>query len=333
MNRSQLLDILRIVAICLVFIAHFGQLLDSSAGNFFGIKNFYYVSLGGLGVSMFLLLSGILAGLTDTTSNQGYANYLLKKVLRIYPLYWMSIPLSILGYLFGAWLLEDKIPVLFPNGLVKDIFFSLTGFYSWIGLWGGPYNSPSWFIALIMTMYALFPLIYFLMKKRPHLVIVILFLVSLTSRYYVGQHGIPLIDQSVYAEIKSWFYRQYGFMPGRPGDWFPPARIFEFGLGIYLALVIPKSFWLRLNISSARSLQFLSDLAFPLFLIHYPFMFLVLYFIQLGMPLSLSIVLFMMLLILACQVIIKLDSKVPRKLIMSLVADQDADGDTSMEGP
>jgi len=49
----------------LVFVAHFGQLFDHDSGGFFGIKNFYYVSLGGVGVTVFLILSGILLGLTE----------------------------------------------------------------------------------------------------------------------------------------------------------------------------------------------------------------------------------------------------------------------------
>jgi peptidoglycan/LPS O-acetylase OafA/YrhL len=72
MNRSLLLDILRISAIALVFVAHFGQLVDTSAGDFFGLKNFYYVSLGGIGVSLFLVLSGILAGLGGPSPKVGY---------------------------------------------------------------------------------------------------------------------------------------------------------------------------------------------------------------------------------------------------------------------
>ena len=270
MNRSILLDILRISAIALVFVAHFGQLVDTSAGDFFGLKNFYYVSLGGVGVSLFLVLSGILAGLGGSSPKAGYVTYMLKKVLRIYPLYLMSVPLAIMGYFLGSLLLEGDIPKLFPNGFITDMIGSITGFYSWTGLWGGPYNSPSWFIALIMTMYALFPIIFFVMKKQRHLVIVILLSVSLASRYYVGQEGVPFVDTTFFEDVKSWFYRRYGFMPGRPGDWFPPCRVFEFGLGVYLAMMLPRATWFVLQTGFNRTIQFLSDLAFPLFLIHYP---------------------------------------------------------------
>lgn len=88
MKRSLVLDILRILAISLVFLAHFAQELDWDAGGgFFGIKNFYYVSFGGVGVSLFLILSGVLAGLSDSRKQLSYLKYLTKKVFRIYPLY------------------------------------------------------------------------------------------------------------------------------------------------------------------------------------------------------------------------------------------------------
>ena len=320
MNRSEILDSLRIFAIVLVFIAHFGQILDTAAGDFFGVKNLYYVSLGGVGVSLFLILSGILASLTDGSKKTSYTTYMLKKVLRIYPLYWMSVPLAILGYVLGEWLLDGDMPKLFPNGITVDLIGSVTGFYSWGGLWGGPYNSPSWFIALIMVMYALFPLLLFCMRRQAHLTLAVLLLISLYSRYYVGQQGLPFDDQSFYEGIKSWFYRQYGFMPGRPGDWFPPCRLFEFGLGIYLALIVPKAAWFKLKLPFNKPLTFLSDLAFPLFLFHYPFMFFVVYLEDKGLPLWLSIIIFMIVLTLLCYWINLLDQKIPRKRITSMLS-------------
>lgn len=319
MKRSMLLDFLRISAIALVFVAHFGQLVDTSAGAFFGLKNFYYVSLGGVGVSLFLVLSGILAGLGGSPPKVGYGTYMLKKILRIYPLYWMSVPLAILGYFLGSLLLEEDIPQLFPNGFITDMIGSITGFYSWMGLWGGPYNSPSWFIALIMTMYALFPMIFFSMKKQAHLVIVLLLFVSLASRYYVGQEGVPFVETTFFEDVKSWFYRRYGFMPGRPGDWFPPCRVFEFGLGVYLALLLPRATWFKFQTRFYRPLQILSDLAFPLFLIHYPFLFLVVYFEELGLPLALSIVAFLALNTFVSYLVNLVDQRVPRKRIISLL--------------
>ena len=317
-NRSFLLDFLRVFAIGLVLVAHLGQLLDSQVGDFFGVKNFYFVSLGGIGVSIFLILSGILAGLSRDNGSFGYLPYLFKKILRIYPLYWISVSLSMIAYVIGSLMMEGRFPKLFPNGLMLDAFGSLTGFYAWLGLWGGPYNSPSWFISLIMTMYVLFPPLYFLMKRAPHLVLVIVLIITVSARIYVGQEGIPFANSNLFEAIQGWVYRQYGFMPGRPGDWFPPCRIFEFGLGVYLAIVLPKSTWFKVNLPVVRPIRVLSDLAFPIFLVHYPLMFLIPVLIENGMAVGLSIGLFLVIVIFISYWIDQLDQRVPRKRLQSL---------------
>ncbi|SBS33440.1 Acyltransferase family protein [Marinomonas aquimarina] len=316
MARSVLLDLLRIMAISLVFVAHFGQVLDHWTGEFFGIKNFYYVSLGGVGVSMFLVLSGVLAGLTDLPKNTPFFRYLGKKILRIYPLYWLSIPVVIVAYLLEGLMMEGEWRQVFPNGFVTDVLGSLTGFYAWFGLWGGPYNPPSWFIALIITLYAVFPLLAFSMRRWPNPTLVVLLLISVLSRWYVGQYGVPFVPSNWLDDVESWAYRLYGFMPGRPGDWFILCRIFEFGLGIWLALKLRTTSWAVLNGLPnwlKQPIAFLSDLSFALFLIHVPFLFLLTWLMELGVNVMVAITLvFAITLALAYQ-LQRLDSKMPRK--------------------
>lgn len=316
MKRSTLLDLLRIVAIAMVFSAHFGQLLDWPIGGFFGVKNFYYVSLGGVGVSLFLLLSGLLAGLGEHGRRSQFFTYVYKKCLRIYPLYWLSIPLSVIGYMLGERLLDGSWPTLLPNGFTTDVIGSITGFYAWMGLWGGPYNSPSWFIALIMTMYFAFPLLYGCILKAPHLSLFLLLLLSIATRYYVGQQGLPFGDPSIFEKVKGFFYRQYGFMPTRPADWFPLCRIFEFSLGIYLAHIVPRPFWFKLDIGFKRLIGFLSDHAFSLFLVHYPFLFLIVYLIDLGVHTALSIFIYLLVMMSFAIFMNKIDKHFPRKVLM-----------------
>ena len=315
MNRSLLLDLLRIFAISLVFVAHFGQLLGHPAGDFFGIKNFYYVSWGGVGVSLFLVLSGILAGLTDGNRNIGYLTYLIKKILRIYPLYLMSVLIAVVGTLLASLLLNGHLPELFPNGFATDLGGSVTGFYAWFGLWGGPYNPPSWFIGLIMALYAVtLPLIY-LMKRQPHITLAVLLGVSVASRWYVGQEGLSFFDASLYDQLKGWAYRQFGFMPGRPTDWFPLCRVFEFGLGIYLATVLPRQFWFGFSLPMTRPVVVLSDLSFPLFLIHFPFLFVIVLLKDWSVPTWLAIGLYMVFITMIALWINRIDGRFPRKQI------------------
>jgi peptidoglycan/LPS O-acetylase OafA/YrhL len=292
MARSQLLDILRVAAIGLVLMAHIGQYLGADAGDFFGVKNFYYVSLGGVGVSIFLVLSGLLAGLTNGRKKTGYVSYLYKKAKRIYPLYWLSLPITILGYGLTEGLLTGERINWFPNGIITDLIGSITGFYAWAGLWGGPYNPPSWFIGLIISLYAIFPILMWLINRQALLTLCVLFIISVTSRYYIGQDGLPFSDPSLYDNIKNWFYRQYGFMPGRPGDWFPLCRVFEFGLGIYLAKQVPSRFWGMVNLPFSKVVYFLSDIAFAVFLVHLPYLFLIDYLVDWGLPTTAAVGIF-----------------------------------------
>ena len=312
MKQSLILDFLRVVAITLVFVAHFGQELSWSVGGFYGFKNIYYVSLGGVGVSVFLILSGVLASLGWANKQHGYSTYLYKKIVRIYPLYWMSIPISVAGYLSGQWLVKGEFPSIFPNGASVDFLGSLTGFYSWMGLWGGPYNSPSWFIGLIMSMYILFPVVYRLLKIYPHLIICCIFGFSLLCRLYIGQHGVPFIDQSFYAGVKGFFYRQYGFMPGRPGDWFPFCRLFEFAFGVYLAMVVPQRYWFLWRSGPKKMISFLSHQSFALFLIHYPFLFLLKIMTGHGVPAIAAMVIYLCLMMILAIALNVVDKKIPR---------------------
>ncbi|RXJ72792.1 acyltransferase [Veronia nyctiphanis] len=315
MQRSLMLDMARVFAIALVLIAHFGQLLGHASGDFFGIKNFYYVSLGGVGVSLFLLLSGLLVGLTDAHRSPRFLPYMKKKVVRIYPMYLLTVPLSFVGYLLSGLVLDGGLPDVFPNGFWIDTLGSVTGAYAWLGLWGGPYNPPSWFIGLIMAMYLLAVPLIGLFKWSPNVTLQFLFILSVFSRWYVGAEGVFPFDDSVFDDLKGWTYRQFGFMPGRPTDWFPLCRVFEFALGIYLALQVKHNFWFKLDISLLRKpVTFLSDIAFPLFLLHYPFMFLVMMFNDWGMNTSLSISMFLVFIVVMAWCVTQAESLLMKRV-------------------
>lgn len=317
MNRSLLLDLLRIFAIALVFVAHIGQALGHESGNFFGIKNFYFVSLGGVGVSLFLILSGLLAGLTEAGRKSRYGEYLLKKILRIYPLYWLAVISSFLLFQLA----EDQLLKpgnWFPSGPGTDLLGSLTGFYSWLGLWGGPYNPPSWFIALIMVLYALFPLLAWTITRRPHLSLLVLLAISIGSRLYLGRYGLPFGESHFWDGAVEYTYRQFGFMPGRPTDWFPLCRVFEFGLGSYLALNVNRDWWFALRLGQTRLVNFFSDLSFPLFLVHYPLLFTLEEFQGWGMTTPLAISIYLALSVALAYPLSRLDQQVPRQKIVGM---------------
>ncbi len=163
----------------------------------------------------------------------------------------MSVLMSF-GLILAYGSIIHKLPERIANLNISDIFYTLTGTYVFIGQWGGPLVPMSWFLGLIISMYLLFPFLSSSISRKPHISICILLIVSVLARLILGH---------------------YNFLPYRPLDWFPLCRIFEFSIGIYLGIILKKSIWQSCNNmgGNIRNLvTFISELSFPLFLIHYP---------------------------------------------------------------
>jgi len=94
----------------------------------------------------------------------------------------------------------------------------------------------------------------------------------------------------------------------------------KFGLGIYLALVLPRDFWFKFSLPTHfkihKPIAFLSDIAFPLFLIHHPFLFAVKFLVdEWSVPRWTAITLFMISVSLIAWLLSSLDRRFPRKQI------------------
>jgi len=133
-------------------------------------------------------------------------------------------------------------------------------------------------------MYLLFPLISKSIKKHPHISILVLLFISISSRLLLGQ---------------------YKLLPKRPHDWFLLCRVFEFGFGVYLANVINRRFF---SIDAPKILKsffaLAGELSFPLFLVHYPFLFIIRALPKFGVSQSLAIIFYLIISILASWLIL-----------------------------
>ena len=249
-QRYTVLDLARIIAIALVVLRHIGTTMLQRAGaperglfGMFGVPGFYYVSLGGIGVVIFLLLSGLSLQLNCEGDPPSWGRFMVRRCVRIYPIYYMSLVIGAFAYYWRVGSL--------PRFDAVDYLCAITGFYAFAGRWGGPLVATAWFIGLIMGLYVLFPVIARCMKAHPHTTVLALLATSVGARLIVGRSGI---------------------LPYEPLRWFPLCNLFEFGLGMYLATVVRRGFWERLNgpawLNSLTGL--LSNLSFPLFLIHLP---------------------------------------------------------------
>lgn len=238
MARVLLFDLLRIVAITLVVIAHIGQSLNIPIlDGLYGIPHFYFVSPGGFGITIFLIISGAVLRLNHPNVSN-YKDFIVWRLYRIYPAYWCSLALVVAGYAIESHL---------PNMGSGDLILSITGMYAFVGKWGGPINSVYWFIGLIVVLYLLYPLIEGLIHKHGYSALFMLLIVSILSRWYLGQ-----IEGST-----------------RMIDWFPLCRVFELSLGVFM---VERGLYVK-TITSSKAICLLSELSFYVFLIHYPLLF------------------------------------------------------------
>lgn len=239
MSRLLIFDLLRIVAIFLVIIAHIGQKHSISILNCAcGVQDFYFVSFGGIGVTIFLIVSGAALRLSNSQVIS-YKKFIIKRLCRIYPAYWCSLIIILLGS-------AVKSHMLTLNPM--DLILSVTAMYAFAGEWGGPINSSSWFIGLIIILYMIYPFVAHIIRTHCHIALLSLLIVSIWSRWFFGQEIDPAI---------------------RVTEWFPLCRIFEFALGIFIVEkgIYPKA------LTNSKPIYLLSNLSFYLFLTHIPLLF------------------------------------------------------------
>ena len=246
MGRSVILDMVRTVAVGAVVVDHILQNVGSRFGGFFGWPKFYHVSIGGVAVTILIILSGIVLGL-HYSKTQKYRPFLKKRYLRLYPVYYLVLAIGAALYF-----IRDAIGVQPHYEItIADIPLAISATYAFVGRFGGPFVITSWFIGTIMCLYGLYPFIEPKIRKHPNVTILILLMISAGTRLLLGHYKI---------------------LPWRALDWFPLCRIFEFAAGIYLACQIPKKFWNRLNGNHyiERTLSYCAQLTFPIFLVHSP---------------------------------------------------------------
>ena len=88
---------------------------------------------------------------------------------------------------------------------------------------------------------------------------------------------------------------------------------------MYLAHSIKPKFWLSLNKVGplAPILAFISDISLPLFLVHFPLMFLITHFTRAGVKTILAVTIYLVVCIIISYIILLIDKLVPRKAILA----------------
>lgn len=253
-TRVLLFDLWRVIAIAMVIFSHVSITIGYPL-NQFSVNYFPWKTWGEVGVTLFLILSGLSLEYNYGQKKMTFGSYYLRRIIRIYPVYYMSLMSGLVtNFAIALWAtVHHGKSFGFMQGFdLIDFLLTATGFNAFAGKWGGTLIWSSWFIGLIMTLYLFYPIISSGTKRNPWLCIFLLLFISMTSRFYTAHSSV---------------------LSGNPLQWFPLNRIFEFSLGVFLITVINRESFLRFNkwLSHIRYLSSFSALSFPLFLIHDPF--------------------------------------------------------------
>jgi peptidoglycan/LPS O-acetylase OafA/YrhL len=123
-ERNHTIDLLRFLACTWVFLFHMNDPLMftyfsyderwMSAGD--GYRNF--TNLGGLGVSVFFVVSGYCMGLAAQHS-KGPFDFLCRRIFRIFPGYWFSLLIVIAAVVFHILFLGQNSVTVLPKSITE----------------------------------------------------------------------------------------------------------------------------------------------------------------------------------------------------------------------
>lgn len=251
-ERILMFDIWRIVAILMVVAIHMASseylnipLLFQTYGFLGGISSITGLggNIGNIGVELFIILSGCVLEHTygrkirEAIGNFNYKAFIEKRIVHLYPAYWLSLILAIL-----------ISPSIVSIGWI-ELLKTMSGFYIFQTLFSNmpnvqqPINPMGWFIGLMVSLYLLYPFLSRLLNNYKFSGLFLIFCISFIVR-------VTLLLQSP---------------NGTDFYWFPLSRLFEFALGIYM---VQKGLYFK-TVTTNKTVKFLSDISFPMFLVHY----------------------------------------------------------------
>ena len=184
-NRLFELDFLKVMAIVLIVFSHFTYLAlyTYSIGTFFGdIEDILKGTLGVIGNGIFFFISGYTLFLFNQkfSSKQDYISFFRKRILRIYPLYWIGI----FAFVFLNYLLN------FYNRSysVFDVIVHLSGIQ--IIFFPKYVNEISvfWFVSAILIYYIIYSILISISKNSRDILLYgsMIFLVLVGIRFSSG---------------------------------------------------------------------------------------------------------------------------------------------------
>jgi peptidoglycan/LPS O-acetylase OafA/YrhL len=147
-------------AICTVLFAHIGYFLSNQHEFLFPLS-----ILAGVGVDLFLFLSGFGLTMSSLSKNEGIIQFYKRRALRLLVPFWIVL---------GVYLLLDffVLHIVYSKQFIIESFF---GIFPHASIFSD-LNSPFWYMTLILFYYLLFPLVFF--RKKPWITAFILYMIS-----------------------------------------------------------------------------------------------------------------------------------------------------------
>lgn len=159
------------IAILMVIFSHIGYFLDAND------KFLYPLSVaGGVGVNIFLFLSGFGLTISELKSHHSILNFYKKRLRKIFMPAWLVL-ISVLT--LDYFVLNKSYP---PQSVIQNFLGYIPNADIYTSI-----NSPLWYFTLILFYYLVFPLLFF--RKKP---IVSAFLIFLSG--YLILHFNLLVD-------------------------------------------------------------------------------------------------------------------------------------------
>lgn len=162
-KRLHYIDSIKVFALILVFVCHYTRSLEAN-GVGYAVKvlpdNIFNLYIGSWGVSLFFIASGAsLMYVYEEKLELGV--YLKKRFLGIYPMFWMAFLIATSISFFRNHGINAAIPKW-------KIILSIIGFDGNTLWWGANfYQIGEWFLAVIICLYILFPLLRKCVVKYP----------------------------------------------------------------------------------------------------------------------------------------------------------------------
>lgn len=219
MDRNKNIDVLRAVATLLVVIYHSWVLTGAAAISPDFIRIF--IQLGGeIGVTMFFALSGygIYCSLNNTNMAGGirFKEFMKKRLLRITPAYYFNLFVCLFFTANATFL--DRVHL-------KDVLYHIFFIHNFVPSFHGQINGVLWTMGIIMQFYLIAIPLYKLIKKWPHVMVVLSVVITVTSKFlifvYMLNHGSN---------------NAYYFIAGRQ----LLTALDNFVIGMYVASIAPK---------------------------------------------------------------------------------------------